>query len=537
MLPLYHLLYSLLILPCLILAQIIHDDAPLWVQAGFQNATITPSNSTKVPYNIGGTITVNGFTITVPRNLLVQFPAAWVPWAEFVAHKDKFVGFETLVIGNTINNTPLAAQVILTEFFEGLSSGFIDSINHTDASLQIANGPKLRLADPNAVFSAGYFGAEDDSVARRFMVVDDVSPSITSFSGFPMCIPRNASDPLCPMSNRPVLGATGSRQGTFVAPDQLVMAPFVPGDFITFTGYRSGPDEVVAQSIVAQNVQIMTTGDVVYLRVELALLGIYNPHPAAEVADSRFIGYTSNPLASSFSLYALDIDPCTSLPSPRLLATVGPRGGRNLQHKFEYRNEILDAYTREYLVTAEIAGRPVPHHHVLGGGTGKIVTGTYTQPVNVWVQAEQAIPGVEPIPFDFSRMAFLTRGVGRDVNGRSGGGGGGGGLQETPDGVVVCLGTAANGTRSRTVGGGGDTITGGREVVEKRFGAGGRGRFRVEAVSGAENKASSDEGVVEVAPAEAGRIAEKERVVEEEFLGGTEMDDVEEGMVMRRFRG
>lgn len=64
------------------------------------------------------------------------------------------------------------------------------------------------------------------------------------------------------------------------------MAPFLPGDFITFSGFRKG-SEVVAFSIVAQNVQILTLGDIVYVRMELGLLGIDNPNPNAEISDSR----------------------------------------------------------------------------------------------------------------------------------------------------------------------------------------------------------------------------------------------------------
>jgi hypothetical protein len=64
------------------------------------------------------------------------------------------------------------------------------------------------------------------------------------------------------------------------------MAPFQEGDFITFTGFRKG-DEVIAFSIVAQNVQIQTLGDIVYVRMELGLLGIDNPNPNAEIAESR----------------------------------------------------------------------------------------------------------------------------------------------------------------------------------------------------------------------------------------------------------
>lgn len=103
------------------------------------------------------------------------------------------------VIGNTVNGVPLVGQVQLYEFFEGLASGFIESLNYADGSMKIQNGPTLRIADRNAVFSVGYDAAP-------FMNADDSSPSISSFSGFPMCIPRNETDPLCPLTNRPFAG-------------------------------------------------------------------------------------------------------------------------------------------------------------------------------------------------------------------------------------------------------------------------------------------------------------------------------------------
>lgn len=68
------------------------QDAPLWVQGSLEDATLLGD-----AYNSGGIIVVNGFTMNVPENLLVQFPAAWVPWKDFVASKADFLGYETLV--------------------------------------------------------------------------------------------------------------------------------------------------------------------------------------------------------------------------------------------------------------------------------------------------------------------------------------------------------------------------------------------------------------------------------------------------------
>jgi hypothetical protein len=64
------------------------------------------------------------------------------------------------------------------------------------------------------------------------------------------------------------------------------MAPFLPGDFITWSGIKRG-NEVIAFGVVAQNVQIQTLQDLVYLRTEIALLGISNFNTNTELAESR----------------------------------------------------------------------------------------------------------------------------------------------------------------------------------------------------------------------------------------------------------
>lgn len=125
----------------------------------------------------------------------------------------------------------------------------------------------------------------------------------------------------------------------------------------------------------------------------------------------QFIGFTSNNRAT-VSLYAMDVNPCTGTVTNRIIAAVGLRGGRNAQNKFEYRSEILSRYTREFFVVAEIDGI---EKTILT--KNNITAGTYVQPVNVWVQGEQDVPGVPPVPHDFSQMAFLTQGVGADANG------------------------------------------------------------------------------------------------------------------------
>ncbi|KAJ3579294.1 hypothetical protein NPX13_g1274 [Xylaria arbuscula] len=332
------------------------QDAPLFVEGALEDAIAFDDT-----FNSGGTISVGGFNITIPKNLQVEFPAAYVGWRDFAAEKDSMIGYETMVLGNFINGVPMAAQVQIYEFFEGLASGFVESIDFEDGSMKIVNGPTLRINDPNAVFSVGF-------TAAPFFTADDESPSITSFSGFPMCIPRGVNDTACPSTNRPFRG-----QGTFVAPDPLSMVPFLPGDFITWAGIRRG-NEVVAFSIVAQNVQITTINDLVYLRTETALLGVSNFNGNTELAESRIIGYTSN-ARSTVALYAMDIDPCTGAVTDRIVAAIGLRGGGNPQNKFEYRADILSGYARDYRIVAEVNGVPATRTTKNG-----FLAGTYVQP-------------------------------------------------------------------------------------------------------------------------------------------------------------
>lgn len=108
----------------------------------------------------------------------------------------------------------------------------------------------------------------------------------------------------------------------------------------------------------------------------------------------------------------MDIEPCTGAVTNRILAGLTLRGGANEQNLFEYRADILSRYTREYYVVAEIDGIPSTYNTRNG-----FVAGTYVQPVNVWIQGEQNIPGIQPPSYDFSEMAFLTDGVGPDADG------------------------------------------------------------------------------------------------------------------------
>lgn len=188
-----------------------------------------------------------------------------------------------------------------------------------------------------------------------------------------------------------------------------------------------------------------------------------------------------------------------------MIAGVGLRGGRNFQNKFEYRNEILFGYTREYRAVAEIDGVPITRRTRNG-----ILAGSYIQPVNVWVQTEMDIPGLfaNGVPFEFREMEFLTKGVGRDENGNVWGP-----LDPFPQSLVPISAPNCGGVNSRRGAEGREPGLGPvRSRIQRRRTFGSRfGRMKAEAVAGADNKGTEEPEVV-IAPAEVAAIEEKAKL-------------------------
>ncbi|KFA64271.1 hypothetical protein S40285_10574 [Stachybotrys chlorohalonatus IBT 40285] len=340
-------LFLVLLVHLLRLSPAFAQDAGLLVHGGLEDASVHDST-----YNSGGYISVQGFNITVPRNMLVSFPAAYIPWPEFVSELDAMRGDEIQVIGNFVNGELMAAQISTSQFFESLSSGYIESLNFTEGTMRIRSGPTLRISDPNGVFSVGYVGA------------------------------------------------------SFFNP--LRMVPFLAGDFVTFSGIRRS-DEVICYSIVANNVQVLTLGTLVYIRMELGFLGIDNlVSTNTELAESRFRGLCVQQQGPD--LYAMEVDPCTAAVTDRIIAVVDVRA--NAQNRFQFEADILGGDTRDYRAVAEANG--IPATRLTGNG---ILAGTFVQPVNEFIQGEQNVPGASPPANDFSQMPWLTQGVGVDEHG------------------------------------------------------------------------------------------------------------------------
>jgi len=268
--------------------------------------------------------------------------------------------------------------------------GYIESL--TTDTMKIRGGPTLRLSDPNGVFGKVSNGAP-------FFPVDDENPSISAFSGYPMCLPRSSDDAKCPDSNRPA-GSTN-----FSPKDPLAMVPIRVGDFFTYSGVKSG-GEILVFEMAATNVQVTTSAsDTVpnYIFVEDALIGVNDGAANVEVADHRFIGFLSSCSGASVTISAIDVDPCTGEDVLRQIGSATPKAGDD-RCKWEARITSTNAqtpYTREYMVTA--------NNPVIETKDG-IKAGQYVIPVTEWIQPEVDVPGTEPPPFRFQDIRGLVQG-------------------------------------------------------------------------------------------------------------------------------
>lgn len=88
--------------------------------------------------------------------------------------------------------------MFISQLIGGSGTGVIGSVN-TDGTIQIVGGPMLRINTPNGVYATAY-------TKNPFFTSDEQNPSICSFSGYPMCVPRSANDVDCPSSNRAANG-------------------------------------------------------------------------------------------------------------------------------------------------------------------------------------------------------------------------------------------------------------------------------------------------------------------------------------------
>ncbi len=256
-------------------------DITGFIQAATLDLTCAGANPLPTPpltggQPCGGTVTVNGHLITIPKNTIVIFPAAAWSWQEVFDNAPAPYGptqsglaladiptplstYEVHVTGNRVNDQYIAGLVHIAQQDLNSGAGYINWIDYTVGELRIGGkigdpttGARVRIND-----TVGRFGRVMSPDVR--FVVDDANPTIASGTGFPMCFPRVdptkidpatgqlADDPLCPQGNRPVDPTTGVPQMTFytndptlvggnVLPSAFYQAPLEIGDYVTFAG-------------------------------------------------------------------------------------------------------------------------------------------------------------------------------------------------------------------------------------------------------------------------------------------------------------
>ncbi|MFL5416171.1 MAG: hypothetical protein ACJ78Y_09250, partial [Myxococcales bacterium] len=254
-----------------------------------EEATLDPA-CTADPH-CGGTISVQGHVIVVPKEMVVMFPANALSWQELFAQAPLPYGlagalgpssglaaadvpapltsYEAHVIGNRVVGGPfapdvyIAALVFVSQHSLASGAGFVSFIDYALGEMRVGGilgdpgcaqggtaltnplctGARVRINDP-----AGRYGRSNSPDVR--FTVDAENPTIAAGTGFPMCLPRTdpavADDPLCPQAQRPVVAGVfqtviqtndPTNPGLVgVPPDATKQVPFEVGDYVTFHG-------------------------------------------------------------------------------------------------------------------------------------------------------------------------------------------------------------------------------------------------------------------------------------------------------------
>jgi hypothetical protein len=345
-------------------------DMTGFIEAADVDATLCPALP---PAQAGGHVTIDGVKITVPCNSIVQMPANTLSWVDAVAATHPplalsgaaYPSFEARVVGNTTADNHTAGIVYLSQQSANTGQGYITSIDYSTGRIHVgsktggADKAVLEINDPNGRF--GRAQTPDD----RFSV-DDQNPTIHAGTGYPMCVPRSATDPnaggpddaLCPVKNRPkpvngtcrdflqagvnplpvsgnlsppvagavycghfVMNSVAARAAT--DPDPRQQAPLEVGDYINyagtlFKGAAGQPDYISAHTIEA-NVGIYTQPGFQPSYTAIGEFGVGSADPslvaingaAQETQDRIFLEAETTDVVTPVDIYLIDVDPAT----------------------------------------------------------------------------------------------------------------------------------------------------------------------------------------------------------------------------------
>jgi hypothetical protein len=435
--------------------------APFDIVGFIDAATLNPEAD---GFSGGGTITVNGTPIIVPKNTLLQMPAFALTWQEVftmapapwgpaqsgLARTDTpapATTYEVHIQGNRLGSGGseqyIAGLMFISQQSLNAGAGFINYIDYGTGELYVggqittppskSTGARVVMNDP-----AGKFGRARTPDAR--FTIDEDNPTVRAETAYPMCVPRtdpaSQDDPLCPQVNRPT-GGDGNYLTVFTmdplpwdgsAPtgtNPLMMAPFEVGDYVNYSGslVNDGNGPYVSASSVIGNVGIYTApySQPAYVAIDVMVLGvggIPDPNLPQEAAvRTRIEGFSTDPTAP-VDLYAIDVDPCTGTESWRYYDTVGvdpgPAAGGAVAGRWRWRPNQEATYlppTRNLLAVSWVGeyydwttGQP--------GTPAGLRAGRYSAPNFTFLFPENLAIGNPPVPSNFQDFPFLAAGSG-----------------------------------------------------------------------------------------------------------------------------
>lgn len=368
----------------------------------------------------GGSIIVDGQMITVPSNLLATLPSVSVAWGELfkngVANLPGGISWEANVIGNRVNGQFIAGLVYISQRSTQTVQGFITSIDLLTGHFKIngdatgSGGIDCVINDPVGRYGRPY-------TANPLWAADTDNPSIHAQNGFPMCIPRDSSDLLCPSKNRPLNSAgaplsiyTFKDPSTITSsdPDARLMAPLLVGDYVDLSGTLTGSGLLEVYSLNA-NLQFFTAPGKTpaYLWCEEAIYGLVT-NQGGENGETRAVVWTSDP-TTPIQWFAVDVDPCTGSVTERNLVlqqptTVAPTGR---------------AVYRLGTTNASPATRQVGFRLRTGTSltSNNITAGQYFQPIFEYTFPELTAFGTPVFPNLFDVIPYLSQGSGPYIPG------------------------------------------------------------------------------------------------------------------------
>jgi hypothetical protein len=337
-----------------------------------QAATLVKNKPSTPAQFAGGTLKVNGMSIVVPDNTMVQYPANVTTWADvFNLAPAPYTGvstgmavsdspgttWEVHVVGNRVGNTYIAGLVTFFQQTLNAGQGFINYIDYPNAEMWVGGalwtqtGTRVRLNDPVVTTPGDVRNglgrhSRGQSPDARF-TCDQENPTIRSVTGYPMGLPAIAADPygggivpvfpamaglddpFCPQSNRPLDGL-GAFITNFTMPappfaagglNPNLEAPIEVGDYIDYSGTLvvdnnpacpANPSYISAHTLI-DNVAIYTAPgvDPAYVAIDVTILGTGGVGLAGvtEAAiRTRFEGFTTDP-SRNIHLFGIDLDP------------------------------------------------------------------------------------------------------------------------------------------------------------------------------------------------------------------------------------